>query len=81
MPNKYIGLVVGRNGWFVKELQLKFHIYIETPKYELCNYFQLYGTRETLYHIKNLVHEHIYKKTGIKLVERDEGFDVYFEEE
>ncbi|KAH7645449.1 kh domain containing protein 2 [Dermatophagoides farinae] len=48
IPDKYIGLVVGRNGWFVKDLQTMHNIYIETPKFNICNFFQLFGPRNSI---------------------------------
>lgn len=79
IPNRYIGLVVGRNGWFVKALQQKYQIYIETPKFELCCYFQLYGPKERLQTVKKSIFDHILKKTGIRFTEqidKDSG-DIY----
>lgn len=78
MPPKYIGLVVGRNGWFVKKLQMKFNIYIETPKFDLCNYFRLYGVKENLEQVKCMIYDHILKKTGITLTEVLENEQIYF---
>ncbi|KAI7691357.1 RNA-binding protein MEX3A, partial [Sarcoptes scabiei] len=78
IPIKYIGLVVGRNGWFVKNLQSKYQIHIETPKFDLCNYFQLYGQRERLHIVKELIFEHILKKTGIRFNQKQESDDVFF---
>lgn len=80
VPNKYIGLVVGRNGWFVKELQSKHNIYIETPKFDICNFFQLYGQRDKLLIIKQLIFEHISNKTGINFAIKYDLDDIYFVE-
>lgn len=80
IPDRYVGLVVGRNGWFVKVLQARFNVHIETPKFEIRTHFTIYGPRQSVDETVKAIVEHISNKNNrIALNVQQIDSDCYIE--
>lgn len=78
IPDRFVGLVVGRNGWFVKVLQARFNVHIETPKFELRTFFLIYGIEANVRKTIQAIMEHIsMKNNNLKLNCRELGYEFF----
>ena len=69
IPSHYVGLVIGRNGRVVRELQAKFNIHIETPKFDIRQFFAVYGSKVSIELTFNAIRELLVKKSGVCFTE------------
>ncbi len=83
IPSFLIGLIVGRNGNTIRNIQKTTDTYIETPKMDELTAFKISGKAANVESAKNAIIAHIKAKTNRNFtsIERSEGniqldFDV-----
>ena len=67
LPNRFIGLVIGRNGNIVREIQTTHKVYVETPKYDVRQFFRVYGIRTDIIAAVEAIQRMLHAKTMIEL--------------
>ncbi|KAH9393283.1 PREDICTED: RNA-binding E3 ubiquitin-protein ligase MEX3C-like [Rhagoletis zephyria] len=82
VPTRYVGLVIGRNGRIVRELQTAHQVFIETPKFDLRHYFCIYGTELAIHSAIKAIYELLVKRSGICFSQSQNqvGNEVHFVE-
>lgn len=79
VPLRYVGLVIGRNGRIVREIQTTHQVYVETPKFDLRHFFRIYGTELSISGAVQAIYELLSKKSGCCFTERRQlGDEVHF---
>src|SRR6218665_1530838 len=78
LPAKYVGLVVGRFGRTVREMQKKFNVYIDTPRTRNSSHFVIYGLEHNLKTVLESIHQSLTWKTKMTFQLRKEK-DYYIE--
>jgi len=64
IPSFLIGLIVGRNGNTIRNIQKMTDTYIETPKFEEMTAFRITGRATNVQSAKNAIMVHIKSKTN-----------------
>ncbi|KAJ6219815.1 hypothetical protein RDWZM_005627 [Blomia tropicalis] len=65
VPTRFIGLVIGRSGNIVRDLQTTHKVYIETPKFELRQYFRIFGSMDDIIATVSAIKALLVAKSGI----------------
>lgn len=80
VPGHFVGLVVGINGWHIKNLRSKFNVYIEARKDPILefNFLLMWGQQEQLIMAKTAIFDYIVRKTNAKLIELALFDTIYF---